>query len=182
MLADSTLLKTDQCLLVVIDAQERLMPVIWEKERVTQNIVRLVKFAKIVGLPVVLTEQQKLGSTLPIVANELPQVQAVSKISFDCFACPAFLKALETHQRKVLLLAGVEAHICVMQTAISGLADYQIQIVSDAVSSRSKHNWKVALDRLRGSKAVVTSTEMVIYELLGRAGTEEFKAALPLVK
>ena len=128
------------------------------------------------------TEQQKLGPTLPEAAAELPGLEPISKITFDCFGCDEFRAQLERLGRKALLLAGVEAHICVAQTGLSGLSAYRVQVVSDAVSSRAQHNWLAALERLRAAGAEITSTEMLIYELLGRAGTDEFKATLPLVK
>jgi len=176
------LLQRDQCLLVVIDAQERLMPVIQDHQAITGNLVRLARFAGIIDLPVLVTEQQKLGSTLPELAQHLPGLEPVSKITFDCFGCPDFVRALEHLGRDTLLLTGVESHICVAQTALSALGRFRVQVVSDAVGSRSPHNLQVALRRLEAAGAEITSTEMLIYELLGRAGTEEFKATLPLVK
>ncbi len=180
MIQEQALLKRDRCLLVVIDAQQRLMPVIHEHQGITENLVRLARFAGIIDLPVVVTEQQKLGSTLPELARHLPE--PVSKISFDCFGCPEFVRALDDLGRDTLVLTGVESHICVAQTALSALGRYRVQVVSDAVGSRSPHNLEVALRRLQAAGVEITSTEMFIYELLGRAGTEEFKATLPLVK
>lgn len=176
------LLNRDDCVLVVIDAQERLLPVIWEKERVVDNTVKLVKFAGIIGMPVVVTEQAKLGATVQAVAEPLGGADAVEKITFDCFGCQPFAQRVADLGRGTLLLTGVEAHICVAQTGLSALAEHQVQVVSDAVSSRVEHNWRIALGRLEQAGAVITSTEMLIYELLRQAGTEEFKATLPLVK
>jgi nicotinamidase-related amidase len=178
----SPLIAREDSLLVIIDAQERLMPVIEGHQEVTDNLVRLAKFAGIVGLPVVVTEQQKLGATLPVVAEALGGVSTLSKITFDCFGSPEFVSALAAQGRGTLILAGIEAHICVAQTALTGVRDYRVQVVSDAVGSRTRANWLIALERVRAAGVEVTSTEMVIYELLRRAGTEEFRATLPLVK
>ena len=158
------------------------MPVIHDHQGITANLERLVRFAGIIGLPVLVTEQQKLGPTLPQLARHLPGLEPVSKITFDCFGCPDFVSALEARGRDTLLLTGVESHICLAQTALSGLERFRVQVVSDAVGSRSPHNREVALRRLEAAGVEITSTEMLIYELLGRAGSEEFKATLPLVK
>lgn len=177
-----TLLKREDCVLVVIDAQEKLMPVIHDKEGVTANILRLVKFAEIIGLPVVVTEQQKLGPTLPDIREAMSDYQPLEKISFDCFGEDAFRDRMAQIDRRTLLLCGIESHICVCQTALAGSDSHQVQVISDAVGSRAQHNWVIALERMRARGVVLTSTEMVIYELLGKAGTEEFRATLPLVK
>jgi nicotinamidase-related amidase len=177
------LLQRDDCALIIIDAQEKLVPVMSGQERLLTNLTRLATFAGIIGLPVVLTEQEKLGPTRPEVQGALPaDLRPIPKVTFDCFQTPEFSRALAGLGKKALLLAGIEAHICVAQTALSGLKDYRVQVISDATASRFAHNWVLAMDRLRQAGAVITSTEMAIFELLGRAGTEEFKAVLPLVK
>ncbi len=182
MAQEDRLLKREDCVLVVIDAQQKLLPVIWENQRVVDNTARLVKFAAIIGLPVVVTEQEKLGPTVAEVAEGVEGLRAISKITFDCFGCPPFVQRLAELGRRTLLLCGVEAHICVAQSALSALAQYRVHAVSDAMSSRTEHNWRTALARLQQAGVIITSTEMLIYELLGRAGTDEFRATLPLVK
>ena len=178
----NNLLDRQDCFLVVVDAQERLMPAISEKQAITDNLDRLVKFAGIVGMPVIFTEQQKLGSTLQPLLDINSEPQVVSKITFDCFACPEFAEKVSGLGKKTMLLAGVESHICVAQTGLSALADYKVHVISDAVGSRAPANRQVALDRLARAGAVISSTEMAMYEILGRAGTDEFKKVLPLVK
>ncbi len=180
--AKEPLLRREDCVLVVIDAQEKLMPVIDGKEGVTENILRLVKFAAIAGLPVVVSEQMKLGPTLAPIAGELKNARVIEKITFDCFGCAPFREEMARLGRGTLLLTGVEAHICVAQTALGAAGHYRVQVVGDAVSSRTAANRETALARLRLSGIVVTSAEMLIYELLKEAGTPEFKATLPLVK
>lgn len=176
------LLRREDCALVLIDAQEKLMPVIYDQESVVNNLLRLVKFAGIVGLPVVVSEQMKLGPTLAPIAAELKGAQVIEKTSFDCFGCAPFREELARLGRGALLLAGVEAHICVTQTALGAAGRYRVQVVGDAVSSRTAANRDIALARLGLNGITVTSTEMLIYELLKEAGTPEFKATLPLVK
>ena len=178
----SPLLIRDDSLLVIIDMQERLLPVIAEKERIIENVVKLVKFSHIIGLSVILTEQQKLGDTVPEIRELLKDIQPISKLEFDCFSSGVFAKHVGEQNKDALIITGVEAHVCVAQTALSGLSDYTVHVVSDAISSRSLHNREVALDRMGQNGVTITSTEMVIYELLQKAGTDTFREALALVK
>jgi nicotinamidase-related amidase len=176
------LVKADDALLVLIDLQEKLVPVIAEKERVLENVLRLVRFAAIVGLPAILTEQERLGPTLPELRKELPTVQPIPKVHFNCFYCQEFKEAVARTGRRSLVLAGAEAHICVAQTALYALPRFNVHILTDAISSRTLQNRDMAISRLAHSGAVLTSTEMFIYEILEKAGTENFRAALRLVK
>jgi nicotinamidase-related amidase len=176
------LLSTDDCLLVIIDMQKRLLPVIAERERVVENVIKLVKFAHIIGLPATLTEQEKLGNTIPEICKELGNIEPIPKIEFDCFRSSIFNAKIQSMKRSTLIIVGVEAHICVAQTTLHGLAYHTVHVVSDATSSRSLYNWETALYRMRQAGAIITSTEMVIYELLGKAGTDTFKESLKLVK
>jgi isochorismate hydrolase len=176
------LLRGDDALLVVIDMQERLLPVIAEKERLIENVLKLIKFASIIGLPIILTEQQNLGETTPEIRAELKGIEPITKLEFDCFKSLAFAEHIGRLNRRTLIIAGIEAHICVAQTALHALTDHAVHVVSDAISSRSPHNRKVALDRMGRDGVTITSTEMVIYELLEKAGTDQFREALKLVK
>jgi nicotinamidase-related amidase len=172
----------NDALLVVIDMQERLLPVITDRERIVENALKLVKFSRIVGLPIIVTKQQNLGETIAELHTELKDIETIQKLEFDCFESRVFTDRLDLLERKSLIIIGIEAHICVAQTALHALSHYKVHVVSDAISSRSIYNWDVALQRLRQAGAIVTSTEMVIYELLGRAGSTEFREALKLVK
>jgi nicotinamidase-related amidase len=176
------LITREDSVLVVIDVQEKLMPVIASSDRVTENVVRLLKSSEILGLPIILTEQEKLGDTLPELLEARSGLQPVRKLDFDCFGCREFTEELRRIGRRTLILCGVETHICVAQTALHAAPDYTVHVVSDGTSSRKEANWQVGLERMRQAGVVITSTEMVIYELLKRAGTDEFRAVLPLVK
>ena len=176
------LILREDSVLIIIDIQEKLMPVIANREQVTANAARLLKFSQLIGLPVILTEQEKLGSTVPEIKNEISDVNPISKLAFDCFLCDEFADRVREIGRNTLILTGVEAHVCVAQTALHALPHFKVHIASDAVSSRTLHNWNIALERMRQSGAVISSTEMIIFELLQRAGTDEFRATLPLVK
>ncbi|MGB9299529.1 MAG: hydrolase [Anaerolineae bacterium] len=176
------LIRREDSVLIAIDVQEKLMPVIAEKEKVIDNVVRLLRFAQIIGLPIILTEQEKLGNTVPEVLEVWQDLRPIRKLDFNCFGCQEFADQVRGIGRKTLILTGVESHICVAQTGLGAVPNYTIHVVSDATSSRKQDNWRVALERMRQAGVVITSTEMVIYELLQRAGTDEFRAVLPLVK
>lgn len=176
------LLSREDAVLLIIDVQDRLLPHVVDGEMVVKNIVKLVRFSRILGLPVILIEQRKLGETVNDIHRELPGVEPITKTQFGCFECEDFVAALEGLQRTSLVLTGIEAHICVTQTALGALPGYTVHVVSDAVGSRAADNREVAIRRMMQSGVTITSTEMLIYELLGDADTEEFSAVLELVK
>lgn len=182
-----TLLSKDDCALVVVDIQEKLLPPIHDRERLVRNAQLLLRLARNLDLPVVATTQYSsgLGKTVPEIAALLPQNQPVDKLQFGCFGNEGFRTALKSlpGKRNTLLLCGMETHICVMQTALGALdKGYIVHVASDAVGSRSEWNWKIGLDRMQSAGALISSTEMMIYELLGGSGTPAFKAMLPYLK
>ena len=181
------LLEADRSALLVIDVQERLLPPIFNKVSLVKNTRLLIRLAKILALPILLSTQYKkgLGDIVPDVALLLEDVRPIDKVEFSCFGSDSFRSAIKAlpRQRNTVLLCGMEAHICVMQTALGALSDgYLVHVVSDAVGSRTEANWKVGLDRLRAAGAVISSTEMMIYELLRCSGTAQFKELLPHLK
>ena len=180
-------LEAAHCALIVVDIQQKLLPPIFNKEMLVKNSQLLVRLAKILSIPIMMTTQYSkgLGATVPEVASLLPEVTAIDKLEFGCFGSDVFragLKALPGN-RNTLLLCGMETHICVMQTALGALNDgYLVHVASDAVSSRAEWNWRVGLDRMRAAGAVISSTEMMMYELLRCSGTAEFKEMLSSLK
>ena len=176
------LIREEESVLVVIEMQEKLFPAMTEKERLLENVLRLVKFARIIGLPVVVTEMEKLGNTLPQIMGELKGVQPAVRSQFNCFGSQAFSSTIRELNRGVLILAGIEAHICVVQTALHAVGSYRVHVVSDAISARSLDNRKVALERMALGGVTISSTEMVVYELLKNSGTDAFRQTLKLIK
>ena len=180
-------LEAQQCALIVVDIQQKLLPPIFHKETLVKNSQLLVRLAKILSIPIMMTTQYSrgLGATVPEVASLLPEITAIDKLEFGCFGSDAFrvgLRALPG-SRNTLLLCGMETHICVMQTALGALNDgYLVHVASDAVSSRSEWNWRIGLDRMREAGAVISSTEMMMYELLRCSGTAQFKEMLSYLK
>jgi nicotinamidase-related amidase len=126
-----------------------------------------------------------LGATVPEIASLLNGTQAIDKLEFSCFGSNVFRGAMKAQpgNRNTVLLCGMETHICVMQTALGALNEgYLVHVASDAVGSRVEWNWKVGLDRMRDAGAVISSTEMMMYELLRCSGTPQFKELLPYLK
>jgi nicotinamidase-related amidase len=170
--------------LVVIDLQERLLPVIFEHDRVIENSLRLIKAARILGVPLFATEQYKkgLGPTVPEISSAIPDWSPAQKLAFSACGAPEFTQAIE--QRGILdaILCGIEAHVCVTQTCLDLLdTGLRVFVVADAVSSRTAQNHSIGIERMRDAGAVIVSTEMILFELLEKAGTEEFKQILRLV-
>ena len=180
-------LEPEQCALIVVDMQEKLLPPIWEKERLVKNVQLLIRLAGILKIPALVTTQyaKGLGNTVPSIASLLPDNPPIDKLMFSCFGSDAFcsmLKRLPGH-RTTVLLCGMEAHICVMQTALGALREgYLVHVSSDAVSSRTELNWRIGLDRMRAAGTVLSSTEMMMYELLRSSGAPGFRELLPYLK
>jgi len=176
------LLGRENAMLVMIDFQERLIPAMAEREKLLENAVKLARFSRIIGMPVIVTEQQKLGSTLQELNEAMGNPEPISKVNFNCFGCDEFSERMRKDRPQTLIIAGIEAHICVLQTALHGLSEHRVHVVGDAVSSRTLQNKDLALRRMEREGVTITSTEMLIYELLKKAGTDEFREVLKLVK
>lgn len=179
-------LREGDCVLAVIDIQEKLLPPIHEKERLIRNSQLLIRLANILSIPVVVTTQYSkgLGRTVPAIISLLPNLTPVDKLEFGCFGNGEFCSAISVLTgRGTLLLCGMETHICVMQTALGALNQgLQVHVAADAVGSRTELNWKLGLERMREAGCVISSTEMMIYELLGSSGSPAFKEMLHYLK
>jgi nicotinamidase-related amidase len=180
-------LEADQCALIVVDMQQKLLPPIWEKERLVRNTQLLIRLAGILKIPAIVTTQyaKGLGETVPEIGSMLPNTPPVDKLMFSCFGSDAFCSLLKRlpGQRTTILLCGMETHICVMQTGLGALREgYLVHVASDAVSSRTELNWRIGLDRMRAAGAILSSAEMMTYELLRSSGAPAFKELLPYLK
>ena len=180
-------LEAEQCALVVIDIQEKLLPPIFQKDQLVRNAQLLIRAAGILNIPALVSTQyaKGLGGTVPEIASLLPGTEAIDKTLFSCFGSDPFCGALKRlpGQRNTLLMCGMESHICVMQTALGALREgYLVHVASDAVSSRTEWNWKIGLERMRAAGAVISSTEMMIYELMRSSSSPAFKELLPHLK
>jgi nicotinamidase-related amidase len=177
--------------LVLIDVQERLVAAMDRRDEVVATIAKLVRFAELIGAPIVVTRQYPdgLGDTVPGIARALEDarrtvpVAVVDKTSFCACDEPAFLEALYETSRSQVVAVGLETHICVTQTALTlAKKTYPVHVVADACCSRRDVDHLTALDRLRTAGVVVTTAESVMYEAVSRAGTDEFKRLLAIVK
>jgi len=179
-------LEAEQCALIVIDIQEKLLPPIFQKQQLITNAQLLIRLAGILKIPTVTTTQYSkgLGNTVAEVRSLLPDA-GIDKQIFSCFGSDVFCSMLKRlpGRRNTLLLCGMESHICVAQTALNALREgYLVHVASDAVSSRTEWNWKIGLERMRAAGAIISSTEMMIYELLRSSDTAAFKQMLPHLK
>ncbi|MGA7301347.1 MAG: hydrolase [Candidatus Sulfotelmatobacter sp.] len=180
-------LEADRCALIVVDIQQKLLPPIFQKEQLVRNAQLLIRAAGILKIPAIVSTQyaKGLGGTVPEIASLLPETEAIDKNLFSCFGSDVFCTLLKRlpGNRNTLLLCGMESHICVMQTALAALREgYLVHVASDAVSSRTEWNWKIGLDRMRAAGAVISSTEMMIYELMRSSSSPAFKELLPHLK
>jgi nicotinamidase-related amidase len=185
MVVDNFILNKEDAVLLIVDIQERLAVVMKEKDRVVRNCQHLIELAKMIDIPVVVTEQypKGLGRTVPELQSVLPEYKPVEKISFDCCRLPAFMQELKGHKRKTVIVAGMETHICVLQTTLGLLkAGVNVHVVEDAVCSRTAENWRTGIELMRDAGAVVTCTETALFQLLKVAGTEEFKKISQRIK
>ena len=182
-----TPLEARHCALAVVDIQEKLLPPIFQKERMVRNSQLLIRLAKILDLPVLLSTQYSkgLGATIPEIASLLPEETPLEKNEFGCFNNDSYCARVKSlpGDRNTLLLCGMESHICVMQTALGAMnCGYIVHVAADAVSSRTEFNWQIGLERMRAAGAVISSTEMMIYELLRTSGGPAFKEMLKYLK
>lgn len=171
--------------LIIIDMQERLVPAMQAPARTLKNAKLLLQASQACEVPALLTEQYPagLGPTVPEITKVAKNVPVVEKLHFSCMEDDEFARSFAALNRKQAVLAGMEAHICVVQTAASLIEqNFEVFVVSDASASRTLESEQACLTRLTASGAHVVTTEMVIFEWLGKAGTPAFKSLLPLIK
>lgn len=181
---DKFTLHREDALLLIIDIQERLAPAVRNKKEVIKNTNILVETSKTLNLPIVVTEQypKGLGPTVEEIKENLGDAQIFDKILFN--ACTDdVMKAIETYSKRKIIITGMETHICVFQTTRDLLNEgYQVFLVADGVSSRTEDNYKNGLELMKEMGAIITNTETVLFDLIKKAGTPEFKALSKLIK
>jgi len=185
-------LERSTTVLLIVDLQERLAAVMSRREVAVARTLLLAEAAAIVGCPIIATRQypQGLGDVVGSLAEALGRLESqgahvirVDKLAFDCFAEPEFVEAFDSTGKKQVLISGMESHICVTQTALAALgADLDVHVAADACCSREAETHEVAMMRMSRAGIVITTAESAAYELVGRAGTPEFKALLRAVK
>lgn len=174
--------------LVLIDMQERLFPAMdsEHREEVMRNLKVLAATARRLQLPTLVTEQypKGLGHTLPEMKEALPPgLEPIEKVAFSCWGVETFRSRLTASGARQILLGGIEAHVCVLMSALDLLAaGYGVHVVADAVTSRTQANWRLAMAHLRQAGAVVTTTETALFQLLRQADTDEFRELARLIR
>ncbi|WP_299872867.1 hydrolase [uncultured Cocleimonas sp.] len=171
--------------LVIVDVQGKLARIVHESEALIRNIQALIQGCQILKLPIVWVEQnpQGLGQTVPELSELLAPNQPLEKFTFNACESSSFDKVIAESGVQQWIVCGIEAHICLYQTALGLLSrNYQVEVVTDGISSRSKANIDLAINKLEKSGASLTSVEMCLYELIKDARKAEFKQILPLIK
>ena len=179
-------LKPEECVLMVVDVQERLLPQIHEHDHVNAQCAKLARGASVLGVPIIWTEQYKkgLGETTPEIRAAIGDgAQSFEKMSFGCLADPKIHDEVKRIGRRKIILCGIEAHICVAQTALQAMDEgYDVALAEDAVSSRRPSDCETGIARMRQAGVIPATVEMLLMEWLGEAGTPQFKQILPLIK
>jgi nicotinamidase-related amidase len=175
----------DECVGLVIDIQEKLFPVVDEKDDFLNNSKRLILGIQELGVPIITTQQYSkgLGETLNDISILINHFNPIEKISFSCYDEPGFVEDLENSDKKIVIICGIEAHVCVLQTAVDlKAAGYVPVVVYDCISSRSKSNKILALERFRYENIIVASLESILFELTRSASAPAFKSISKIVK
>ena len=179
------LMERDKSCLLIVDVQGKLLSAMQAPERLVENCAILLKAAARLGVPVLASEQypKGLGPTAAALARLIPAGETVEKTAFSCADVPEYVERLRGLGREQAIITGIEAHVCVLETALGLKAQgYSCFVVADGVSSRTAENKTAAIDRLRDGGVEVVTTEMVLFEWLGCAGTPEFKELSALIK
>lgn len=179
------MLQIQDCCLVVVDVQGRLAQLMHDKHTLFKNIQILIKAAKILDIPIIWCQQcpQALGDTIGQIAELLPGIQPLNKATFSCCGLEQFNQGLNALNRRQIILCGIEAHVCIYQTAVDLLnAGFYVQVVADAVSSRTLADRQTAVEKLKTLKTDISSVEMTLFELLVTADHPKFKPVVELIK
>ena len=177
-------LTPENAALVVIDVQEKLMNVMPRRAETLTAIQKLIGAARVLKLPTLVTAQyiKGLGPICAEIAEATSGLAPHEKMTFSCCGSGEFMRSVKGLRRQRLVLCGIEAHVCVQQTAIDLMKDFFVYVAADAVCSRQRHDHKVAIERMRDCGAVITTVESAVFEMLHEAGTAQFKQILPLFK
>lgn len=182
---NARLLSPSSAALLIVDVQESFRKQLKDLDLLTRNITILAEAAKILKLPVLLTEQypQGLGKTIAEISACLGEHKYFEKTAFSCCQAEGFLEQLDSFGREQIIVCGIEAHVCVLQTAHELMANkYQVHVVKDAIASRADRNKEIAWEKMICSGAIPSSVEIALFEMLAQSGTEQFKAVQRLVK
>ena len=178
------ILSPENTVLIVVDIQEKLYAAIDGRREMASQAVKVIKLAKVYNIPIIATEQypKGLGLTIPKVKDALGDVKCHEKLHYSAFDVESFVKELESTRRKDIILVGIEAHICILQTALELIENgFEVFIAADAVSSRDPENKRLALERMRQHGAEIVVTESVLFEWLRDAAHPSFREVRKLL-
>jgi nicotinamidase-related amidase len=170
---------------LVIDLQEKILPIINNKNEILKNSITLLKGLRVLGIPILVTQQntKNLGPTLLSVAEEIENFTFINKLSFSCCREPLFMNELERSSRKNIIVIGIESHVCVMQTVLDLASNnYLPVVIEDCIGSSVENDKIVSLWRMRANNTIISTWESILMELCIEAGTEEFRTLLKIVK
>lgn len=179
------MLSKEQTVFVLVDVQGKLAKMVHDSEAVVENLGKLIQGLRILDIPIIWLEQypEGLGPTSEDLTQHLTGMEPIQKVSFDACKNPAFIQAIKETGRRQILVAGIETHICVYQTS-TGLKSlgYEVQVVADAVSSRTLFNKEIGLEKMKSAGIAATSVETALFELMKTAEGDHFKPILKLLK
>ena len=181
----AAILEREGAVLVIVDIQEKLAGTMEHRRQVVENAGKLVQVWQVLDLPIIATEQypKGMGRLVAPLQELLDDCEPIEKLAFSCIAHEGFATQLAAIGTKTLVLAGMEAHICILQTALHALArGYAVHVPIDGICSRHSIDWQTATRKMQQNGVTITTTETIVFELLEKAGTAEFKQVLPLVK
>lgn len=175
----------ENSLLLIIDFQQSMLKAIDSWEEIARKVGQLIRSSNVLDIPILLTEQYKkgLGETLPELLQEIDSPQIFQKEHFSACLEKNFIPTVQSFNIKKIVVVGMEAHVCVLQTCLDLMkSGFQVHLVADAVASRVDENRDIAIDLLKQAGAVISSTEIVIFQWALRANTDDFRKILPIVK
>jgi len=178
-------IKRENTIALIIDVQQKLYPFIHENEKLTDKLIRLIQGLNVLGIELIITEQYSkgLGNTIQEIQGALGLYNHIEKMSFSCCGLDEFNDTLKDKDKKNVIIAGIESHVCVLQTVIDLINDgYQPILIEDCVSSRNQNDKRIAVERMRQEGAIISTCESILFELLELSGTDEFKAISKIVK
>jgi nicotinamidase-related amidase len=170
---------------IIIDMQEKLLPHMFNKDEITSNCLKIARGLKIMNVPMIVTQQytKGLGNTIDEMNQAIGNFSYIEKLTFSCYREPSFIKIMNRSGKRNVIITGIESHVCVLQTALDLLYNnFTPVIVTDAIGSRKQSDMEIALWRMRDIGCIMTTTESLLFELCGQAGTDEFKLISKLLK
>ena len=171
--------------ILLVDYQEKFIPVLYDNERIVKNIQLLLAGVNIYCLPIVVSEQvpEKLGKTIDDFKDHLKNARFFSKKSMSCCGQAGFVEELKSKNIKKIAVCGIEAHVCILQTCLDLLNNgFQVHLLADAITARVPHNKDIAIEKIKSAGAIISSVETILFEIACEAGTEEFKKLQQLFK